>query len=119
MVGQEFPAEQCREIPRRGPDWVGQGPLRRPFQLPQFLPPFPKRHKEPVTMDQLKTQLAMVKQHSFWALCLGILGVSIGSWWVSTSKLAAERAAQESKIKSGFSDVKTVMGVPLHPNQTV
>jgi hypothetical protein len=70
-------------------------------------------------MDQLKTQLAMVKQHSFWAMCLGILGVSIGSWWVSTGRLASEQAAQISKIKTGFDGLGGVMQVAKHPNAKV
>ena len=70
-------------------------------------------------MDQLKTQLAAVKQHSFWVMCLGILGVSLGSWWVSTSKLASERAAQEGKIKGGEQSVQQVMGTQEHPNDAV
>ena len=41
-------------------------------------------------MDQLKTQLAAIKQHSFWIMCLGILGVTIGSWWYSTGTLKAD-----------------------------
>ena len=70
-------------------------------------------------MDQFKTQLAAIKQHSFWAMCLGILGVSLGSWWVSTSKLASERTAQESKIKGGESAVQQVTSTPKHPNDAV
>src|SRR4051812_32548430 len=70
-------------------------------------------------MDQLKTQLAAVKQHSFWGMCLGILGVSLGSWWVSTSKLAIEKSAQEGKIKSGSEAVQQVTGTPKHPNDAV
>src|SRR5436309_12974357 len=70
-------------------------------------------------MDQLKTQLAAVKQHSFWVMCLGILGVSLGSWWVSTSKLASEQSAQVSKIKGGDSAVQEVTRTEKHPNDTV
>jgi hypothetical protein len=70
-------------------------------------------------MDQLKTQLALVKQHSFWAMCLGILGVSLGSWWVSTGKLASEQSAQVGKIKGGFDGLNSVTGTQLHPNKTV
>src|SRR5947208_2452212 len=70
-------------------------------------------------MDQLKTQLAAVKQHSFWVMCLGILGVSLGSWWVSTSKLASEQAAQVSKINSGKDAVQQVAQTEKHPNDTV
>src|SRR5262245_38961813 len=70
-------------------------------------------------MDQLKTQLAAVKQHSFWVMCLGIWRVSIGSWWVSTGKLQSERTAQQEKIKSSFSSLQTIAGTPQHPNQSV
>src|SRR5436190_10272841 len=90
-----------------------------PTRFRPLPPPFPKRRKEPTNMDQLKTQLALVKQHSFWAMCLGILGVTVGSWWVSTSKLASEQSAQVSKIKGEFDGLKTVTGQQLHPNQTV
>src|SRR3954453_2806789 len=69
-------------------------------------------------MDQLKTQLATVKQHSFWAMCLGILGVSLGSWWVSTAKLQSEQTAQVGKIKSGFDNLNTVMQQQKHPNDS-
>src|SRR5262245_64777404 len=70
-------------------------------------------------MDQLKTQLAAVKQHSFWAMCLGILGVSLGSWWVSTGKLQSEQTAQVGKIKTGFDGVSGVMSQQKHPNNSV
>src|SRR5262245_61280437 len=70
-------------------------------------------------MDQLKTQLAAVKQHSFWVMCLGILGVSLGSWWVSTSKLASESESQKGKIKGGSDAVQQVTSTPKHPNDSV
>ncbi len=70
-------------------------------------------------MDKIKTQLAAVKQHSFWVMCLGILGVSIGSWWVSTAKLQSEQAAQQSKIKTSFDGLNTIASTQQHPNQTV
>ena len=69
-------------------------------------------------MDQLKTQLAAVKQHSFWAMCIGILLVSIGSWWVSTGKLADEQRKQIAAIDTGFGSLKTIQGTPDHPNGT-
>src|SRR6266404_3190522 len=70
-------------------------------------------------MDKVKEQLALVKQHSFWAMCLGILGVSLGSWWDSTGKLQSEQTAQVGKIKSGFDNLNTVMGQQKHPNDSV
>src|SRR5262249_2493312 len=92
----------------------------RPFhRARRFRPLLPRGNKEIPTMDQLKTQLAAVKQHSFWVMCLGILGVSLGSWWVSTSKLASEQSAQVGKINGGSQAVQQVTGTPEHPNETV
>ena len=60
-------------------------------------------------MDQLKTQLAAVKQHSFWVMCLGILACQLGSWWVSTGKLAKRARPQESaRSRAGFDSVNGV-----------
>lgn len=70
-------------------------------------------------MDQLKTQLALIKQHSFWVMCLGILGVSLGSWWVSTAKLQKEQSDQVGKIKTNFSGLDSVTGTAEHPNESV
>ena len=70
-------------------------------------------------MDQLKTHLAAIKQHSFWAMCLGILGVTVGSWWVSTGKLKEDQTKQLSAIKTAFDGLGTIMGQEKHPNVTV
>src|SRR6476661_5012663 len=67
-------------------------------------------------MDQLKTQLAAIKQHSFWVMCVGILGVTIGSWWYSTSTLATQQASQVGAIKSGFDGLQQVTGIQKHPS---
>jgi hypothetical protein len=68
-------------------------------------------------MDQLKTQLAVVKQHSFWIMCLGILGVTIGSWWYSTGTLKSERVAQAGKIDAAQTSVSGIQtSQPQHPN---
>src|SRR5215207_2045594 len=68
-------------------------------------------------MDQLKTQLAVVKQHSFWVMCLGILGVTIGSWWYSTGKLRAERDTRKGEIETATTSVTGIPTTnPLHPN---
>src|SRR5438034_148378 len=70
-------------------------------------------------MDQLKTQLAVVKQYSFWIMCIGILGITLGSWWVSTGKLASEQEAQKGKIKNAFDGVNGITSQANHPNETV
>src|SRR5437588_3103380 len=68
-------------------------------------------------MDQLKAQLANIKQHSFWVMCVGILLVSLGSWWYSTGSLRSEKTTQEGKIKTSFSNVKGIQSAqPKHPN---
>src|SRR5262245_17384500 len=69
-------------------------------------------------MDQIKTQLAAVKQHSFWVMCGGILVVTIGSWWYSTGTLASQQAAQKAAIEGGFSGLTTIAGQQDHPNDS-
>src|SRR5438309_3084 len=70
-------------------------------------------------MDKMKEQLALVKQHSFWAMCLGILGVSLGSWWVSTAKLQSEQTSQVGKIKGASEGLNAVTQTTEHPNDSV
>jgi hypothetical protein len=70
-------------------------------------------------MDQLKTQLAAVKQHSFWVMCVGILLVSLGSWWYSTGTLKSQKDAQLADITTQYTALQTVAGTQLHPNQKV
>src|SRR4051812_30811662 len=69
-------------------------------------------------MDQLKTQLAAVKQHSFWVMCIGILGVTLGSWWYSTGTLQSQQISQKGAIEKGFSEMTQVTGVQDHPNES-
>lgn len=70
-------------------------------------------------MDQLKAQLAVVKQHSFWVMAAGILVVTLVSWWYSTSNLSQEQQTQAADISTKFSAVK---GIPAnnkeHPNES-
>jgi hypothetical protein len=68
-------------------------------------------------MDQLKTQLAVVKQHSFWIMCVGILLVTIGSWWVSTNRLKQEKETRLGEITTSFSGLSTVASTQKHPNE--
>src|SRR6187402_3855581 len=70
-------------------------------------------------MDQLKTQLAAIKQHSFWAMCIGVLGVTLGSWWYSTGQLKAERDKQKGEIDAAMTSVSGIQtSQPQHPNAT-
>ena len=68
-------------------------------------------------MDKLKQQLGPVLKHFFW-ICIGVLAVTVlGSWWMSTSALEAQRTAQESAISSKFQAMDSLMGkAPKHPN---
>lgn len=68
-------------------------------------------------MDQLKTQLAAVKQHSFWVMAGGIVIWTLASWWISTGKLKADREAGIGAIKTAFEGVNGIRGAqPKHPN---
>jgi hypothetical protein len=49
-------------------------------------------------------------------MCVGILGVTLGSWWVSTGKLAEDRSKQVSAIDQAFTGVSSIMSQEKHPN---
>lgn len=69
-------------------------------------------------MDQLKAQLAAVKQHSFWAMCIGILVVSGVSWYMSVSKLDQERNQRKGEIDGAFSQLSGLRNAnKVHPNE--
>ncbi len=71
-------------------------------------------------MDKIKSQLALVKQHSFWAMCIGILVVCLVSWYMSTKAINAERAKQLADIKSVFDQLTAIQSTnPEHPNKEV
>lgn len=69
-------------------------------------------------MDKLKEQLAVVKEHSFWIMCGGILLVSLVSWYMSTSHLQNEQKKYKAEIDSAQSTLKGVSGTPDHPNDS-
>jgi hypothetical protein len=61
--------------------------------------------------------LAVVKQHSFWILCVGILIVSTASWYMSVSKLDEERNQRKGEIDGVFSKLTSLQTAnPVHPN---
>jgi hypothetical protein len=69
-------------------------------------------------MDQLKAQLAVAIKYGFWIGSAVVLLGSLGVWYMTTSKLAAESAAQTSKIKSAISTVRAIESeVFKHPNE--
>lgn len=68
-------------------------------------------------MDKLKEQLAVVSKYSFWIMCVGILLVSVVSWWMSTSNLNQQREAAKSEIDGVFGQVVVLKDThPKHPN---
>ncbi len=70
-------------------------------------------------MDKLKEQLAVVSKHSFWIMCVAILGVCLVSWYLSTKKLAAQQQAQLVAIDANFKAMKSLQSSnPKHPNQS-
>jgi hypothetical protein len=71
-------------------------------------------------MDQLKAMLPAIKQHSFWGMCIGILAVSLASWWMSTGALKTEKDAKLNAIKGSFGGVEQIRSKePKHPNDSV
>jgi len=69
-------------------------------------------------MDKVKAQLALVKQHSFWIMCVGILIVCLVSWYMSTKAINAEREKQLADIKGVFDQLTTIKSSnPEHPNR--
>jgi hypothetical protein len=68
-------------------------------------------------MDKVKAQLALVKQHSFWAMCIGILIVCLVSWYMSTKKIYTEQQKQLTDIEGVFKGLDGIRGANAkHPN---
>lgn len=68
-------------------------------------------------MDKVKAQLALVKQHSFWGMCIGILIVCLVSWYMSTKKIYTEQQKQKADIEGVFNGLQTITtSNPKHPN---
>ncbi len=69
-------------------------------------------------MDKLKEQLAVVKEHSFWILCGGILLVSVVSWYMSTNHLQQQQKKYKGEIETAVSTLNAVKSTPDHPNDS-
>lgn len=68
-------------------------------------------------MEKLKEQLSVVKQHSFWVMCAGILVVCLVSWFLSTRAIDQERQKQLTDINSVFDSLKSIRSTnQKHPN---
>lgn len=59
-------------------------------------------------MDQVKAQLAVAMKYGFWIGTSIIFLASLGVWFMTTSKLAEESAAQTSAINGAISTVSGV-----------
>lgn len=70
-------------------------------------------------MDQVRVALAWIKQYHFWLLCLLIVGVSLGCWYMASSDLIAQFKANQSKIDSEFSNQRSLQSRSLFPNEAV
>jgi hypothetical protein len=69
-------------------------------------------------MDKLKEQLAVVKEHSFWILCGGILVFSLVSWYMSTNHLQEQQKKYKADIESAVGTLNQVKQTPDHPNDS-
>jgi hypothetical protein len=90
-----------------------------PRSIPTTYPPQDQETNGATIMDQLKPYLAAMKEHSFWIMCGGILLVSIGSWYTSTSKLDAARQERQTAIEGSFTALDSLVSDDKpHPNDT-
>ena len=67
-------------------------------------------------MDQLKNAFSALKKHFFWILCLLILGLYIGTWFMSTSSMTKATEARVATISSAFSTGDRIAKIQNHPN---
>ena len=67
-------------------------------------------------MDQLKKLFAVLKKHHFWILCMLILLLYVGTWFVSTSSMTKTADASAATIGTAFSTADRIMKIPNHPN---
>src|SRR6187455_1343033 len=70
-------------------------------------------------MDQLRTALVWLKKHHFWVLCALAALISLGSWAKASGKLKTLFNANQSAIKSEFTNVQNVRKEPFHANEEV
>jgi hypothetical protein len=67
-------------------------------------------------MDQVKQVLSMLRKYHFWILCLLVVLLYVGTWFLSTSDMTKETNARADKIKSAFSAGEKISGISNHPN---
>ncbi len=67
-------------------------------------------------MDQIKQSLSILRKYHFWILCLLIVLLYVGTWFLSTSTMTKETSSRADKIKSAFSTGEKISGISNHPN---
>ncbi len=67
-------------------------------------------------MDQLKQRLLGPQEAFFWILCLLILVLYIGTWFMSTSNMTKATEARVATISSAFSTGERIAEIQNHPN---
>lgn len=67
-------------------------------------------------MEQVKLFLAGIKRYHFWILCVLVVMVGVGTWWMSVSGLMKDITKNSADIKSKEKEVKNVSSIQNHPN---
>jgi hypothetical protein len=69
------------------------------------------------TMDQLKAYMAVAAKHWFWVATAAVTLLSVGIWWMSSSKLLSEHETARSQLESDAQKITTVRNMlSTHPN---
>ncbi len=69
-------------------------------------------------MDQLKQAFAILRKYHFWILCVLILILYIGTWYVSTATMTQTTNERAGKIESAFKTGQQIVSISNHPNKT-
>ena len=68
-------------------------------------------------MDQLKQALSVLRKYHFWMLCVLILVLYVGTWFVSTSAMTKTTNDRAGKIEAAFKTGESIVNISLHPNE--
>ena len=67
-------------------------------------------------MNQIKQALTVLRKYHFWILCVVILGLYIGVWFMSTSDMSQQTETLAGKIEAAFKTGEQISGIVNHPN---
>jgi hypothetical protein len=70
-------------------------------------------------MEQLKTALAALKKHHFWALCGAVILIAPAGWWMATGSVVEKFDERTSKLDSSFNQMRKIGQTSNHPNDEV